>query len=187
MKKLLILLFLCSIYTTAQEANGVEKSLFGIQTGFLGIWGHNEYRLSENFVLRSEAGLNFSFGPDDYEDGTVTILYPNVAVSSRYYYNLKKRQKLERNTYNNASDFLEFKVGYIPDWFTISSSNQKFTETERIIINLLWGIKRNIGKHFTYEAGTGLRYSIEFLKQYGVDDNSYDVLWDIHLRLGYSF
>lgn len=138
-------------------------------------------------MVRSEAGLNFSFGNDDLDNGTVTVLYPNISISTRYYYNLRKRQHLERNTYNNASDFLEFKIGYIPDWFTISSSAQKFTETERIIINLLWGIKRNIGKHFTYEAGTGLRYSIEFLTQYGVEENSYDVLWDIHLRLGYSF
>ncbi len=187
MNKIYILILLSGYYVNAQDGKGVERSLFGIQTGFLGVWGHNEARISEDFVLRSEAGLNFSFGMDELDTGTVTVLYPNVALSSRYYYNLQKRQNLDRNTYNNASDYLEFKIGYIPDWFAISSSDQNITETERMIINLLWGIKRNIGKHLTYEAGAGLRYSIEFLKQYGIENNSYDILWDIHLRLGYSF
>ena len=187
MKKLLVLFFLYSLCISAQETSGVQKSLFGIQTGLYGIWGHNEYRLADEFILRSEVGLNYSSGIDNLDDGSVVVLYPNVALSSRYYYNLQKRQKLEKNTYNNASDYLELKVTYIPDWFTISNSDQEFTRSEKTMINLLWGIKRNVGKHFSYEAGAGLRYSIEYLKKYGLEDNSYDINWDLHLRVGYSF
>ena len=73
MKKIttLVLLSLC-INSLAQEA-GVEKSVFGIQTGFLGIWGHNESRLNSAFALRSEIGFDSGiWGGDFYVSSNVS-------------------------------------------------------------------------------------------------------------------
>ena len=57
MKKIITLVFLSlSFLCNAQNAS-VEKTVFGIQTGFLGIWGHNESKLSNTIALRSELGF----------------------------------------------------------------------------------------------------------------------------------
>ena len=69
MKKMFLILLFCglSVVSHAQTVKpvhlsssakaSVEKSIFGIQTGFLGIWINNEVRLSNSFVLRSELGF----------------------------------------------------------------------------------------------------------------------------------
>ena len=60
MKKTLITLILCGITLTAKSQNtSVEKSIFGLQTGVLGIWAYNETKLSNTIALRTEIGLDF--------------------------------------------------------------------------------------------------------------------------------
>ncbi len=58
MKRNLIMLILSglTILTKGQETS-VEKSTYGIQTGLLGVWIHNEFRLSNEISLRSEVGF----------------------------------------------------------------------------------------------------------------------------------
>lgn len=57
MKKTFLTLALISLTLTVKSQNAsVEKSVFGIQTGFLGIWGHNETKLTNQIALRSEIG-----------------------------------------------------------------------------------------------------------------------------------
>lgn len=41
------------------EDASVEKSIFGLQTGVLGLWAYNEARLSKSIALRTELGLDF--------------------------------------------------------------------------------------------------------------------------------
>ncbi|HEX3166783.1 MAG TPA: hypothetical protein VHQ93_11035 [Chitinophagaceae bacterium] len=59
-KNITLVLVSLSIFCNAQKAS-VEKSVFGIQTGFLGIWAHNESRLSNRIALRSEIGFDAGF------------------------------------------------------------------------------------------------------------------------------
>ena len=57
MKQILVLLSAFGYLTVnAQEAQ-VEKSFFGVQTGLLGIWAHNECRIGKKVSLRSEIGI----------------------------------------------------------------------------------------------------------------------------------
>jgi hypothetical protein len=63
MKKITtILVCFVSVLASAQEIQkkdvSVEKSIFGIQTGLLGIWVHNEMRLTNEIALRTELGLD---------------------------------------------------------------------------------------------------------------------------------
>jgi len=55
-----LLIFMSSLAVNGQVAS-VGKSIFNIQTGFLGIWINNELRLSDKFTLRTEAGLDGGF------------------------------------------------------------------------------------------------------------------------------
>ena len=81
---------------TAQNIS-VEKTIFGIQTGLLGIWVHNESRLSNAFVLRSELGFDVGFRYSDFYDLNYYVLAPVITAEPRWYYNLEKRNKKGKN------------------------------------------------------------------------------------------
>ncbi|MGQ3085955.1 MAG: hypothetical protein ACT6RA_02290, partial [Flavobacterium sp.] len=63
-KRITLLLTLMAVVNLfAQEpdsstAGTVERSIFTIQTGTVGVWVSNEMRLADKFALRTEAGLD---------------------------------------------------------------------------------------------------------------------------------
>lgn len=177
--KLIILLLVIQNGYSQEEAS-VEKSIFGIQTGFLGAWLHNESKLSNQISLRSEIGLDFGFNDNGYTQ--TSVLIPSIRVEPRWYYNLEKRVKKGRKIANNSGNFLALNITYNPDWFYISNQ-----ENLNVISTLAflpkWGIKRTVGNHFTYETGIGIGTFI-VLEDYKPDSN---VALDLHLRVGYTF
>ena len=185
MKKIVLSLILCALTTivVSQDAS-VEKSVFGIQTGFLGIWVHNEARLSNHIALRSELGLDAGVYGNDNIDGY--LLAPSITLEPRWYYNLNKRQGKSKRIDGNSGNFISIKTTYHPDWFVISNENN-FTFIPDITIIPTWGIRRNIGNHFNYEAGFGVGYIHYFKKDNVVLINEADVAINLHLRIGYRF
>ena len=80
MKKIITFIFLSlSIFCKAQNSS-VEKSVFGIQTGFLGIWGHNESRLSNKIALRSEIGFDAGYQSGFFYTEDVFFLAPVLTL-----------------------------------------------------------------------------------------------------------
>lgn len=186
MKKNFILLPIFFIITSAfgQESQtvSVEKSIFGVQTGLLGIWGNNESRLTNQLSLRSELGMDMGVligGNSD--DGFVLI--PVLRLEPRLYYNLETRSNKGKSISKNSGNFFTLSTTYNPDWFSISNSdNIKVVSTIAIIPK--WGIKRTYGKSFTFETGLGVGYVKSLSPNY---DLLSDVGVDLHLRLGYTF
>ncbi|MHA7942696.1 hypothetical protein ACJOV8_006455 [Formosa sp. 3Alg 14/1] len=175
-----------SIIANAQTTS-VEKSIYGIQTGFLGLYGYNETRLTNSIALRSEIGLDAGVWGNDINDIDGFLLTPGITVEPRWYYNLKKRTKKGRHTANNTGNFVSIKTSYHPDWFTISDADH-INFIGDILIIPTWGIRRHIGNHFNYEAGIGLgygRYLVNKDDYYYGDKNV--VAANLHLRIGYSF
>jgi len=170
---------------TAQNIS-VEKTIFGIQTGLLGIWVHNESRLSNAFVLRSELGFDVGFRYSDFYDLNYYVLAPVITAEPRWYYNLEKRNKKGKNITKNSANFVGLKLSFHPDWFTISNEDN-ISVTNQISIIPKWGIKRNSGDHFTYETGIGLGYVYYFYKNEGYPENEGEVALDLHVRIGYCF
>lgn len=188
MKKNIIFIFTLFLITNlfSQNTAQVEKSLFGIQTGVLGIWGHNEARISNTIVLRTEFGFDTGIFGGDFYDNTSFILYPSLNVEPRMYYNLTKRKNKGHKISNNSGNFFSLRINYIPDLFVISNvDNVNIIESIAFIPK--WGIKRSIGKHFTYEAGLGYGIRTHFLKKEGFKNNESDGIVDLHLRIGYTF
>lgn len=187
MKSTILTLLFCALTLniTAQNAS-VEQSTFGIQTGFLGVWVHNEAKLSNSIALRSELGLDTGiFGSDLYDDVSF-LLAPTITLEPRWYYNLNKRVEKNRRIDGNSGNFIAVKITYHPDWFTISSENN-INFISDISIVPTWGIRRNVGDHFTYEAGFGVGY-VHYLEDLNpsIFDTS-DITANLHLRLGYRF
>lgn len=188
MKKTLFTLTLAflTLIVTAQNAS-VEQSTFGIQTGFLGIWVHNESKLSNSIALRSEIGLDTGIFGRSLNDISGYLLVPTLTLEPRWYYNLNKRQEKSKRIDGNSGNFISIKTTYRPDWFTISNTNNVNFLADISIVPT-WGIRRHIGNHFTYETGIGVGY-IKYFK----DENfksiyeTSDIAVNLHIRLGYRF
>jgi hypothetical protein len=187
MKYFLLTLIFCGLISTAEsQIASVEESTFGIQAGVLGIWGHCEMKVSNQFALRSEIGFDAEIWDGIMWDRTGYAMTPVFTLEPRWYYNLNKRVKKNRRIDGNSGNFISLKTNYRPDLFVISNY-----ENMRIISNVsivpTWGIRRNIGNYFTYEAGIGIGMMYSFSKNLGYSKNFIDGTVNLHLRVGYRF
>ena len=189
MKKVItIFSVLVSFVANAQDADkvSVEKSVFGIQTGFLGVWIHNEARLCDQIALRSEVGMDSGLWMNSFYENVGYVMTPVIALEPRWYYNLDKRQSQSRSTANNSGNFVAIVTSYHPDWFVISNYDNLRVVSDISVVPT-WGIRRYIGKHFNYETGIGIGYRYIFAKQAGYAENDSEAALNLHLRLGYTF
>ena len=122
MKKVLLTLTLFGLafISKAQDAS-VEKSTSGIQTGFLGIWAHNEAKLSNQIALRSEIGFDSGIFGGSFYNTTGFVLAPVITLEPKWYYNLNKRSSKLKRISGNSGNFVSLKSSYNPDWFVISN------------------------------------------------------------------
>ena len=187
MKKILLTLAFCGLTIIAKsQTTSVEQSTYGIQTGVLGIWAHNEAKLSNQIALRAEIGMDAEFyGGSSYLKNAF-LMTPVIRLEPRWYYNLEKRVLKSKNIKGNSANFLTLQTSYRPNWFVIS--NYENVEVgDQISIIPTWGIKRNIGNHFTYETGIGIGYRYIFAKSVGYLENLGEATLNLHLRIGYRF
>lgn len=185
MKKLVIILIFCGFTFLGNAQNeSVEKSIFGIQTGLLGIWVHNEAKLSNKFVLRSEIGFDLGLYQSFFSDDTDFLFAPVITLEPKFYYNLDKRASKNKETSGNSGNFLSLKTSFHPDWFTISSDDGVYVSNQIAIIPT-WGIRRNIGEHFNYETGIGVGYARVF--DDGIYEGYGETAVNVHARIGYRF
>jgi hypothetical protein len=187
MKKTLLTLTLCglTLFAKSQDAS-VEKSAFGIQTGVLGIWAYNEARLTKSIVLRTELGFDFGVWETTYYDDSPSLLTPVIVIEPRFYHNLKKRSEQSKRIDGNSGNFIALKMGYHPDWFVLFNPNDDPIVSDFSIIPT-YGIRRNLGDHFNYEAGLGVGYSYTFAKDAGYSEDKGEMELNMHLRIGYRF
>lgn len=165
------------------QTASVEKSTYGIQTGLLGIWVHNEMKLTNQIALRTELGMNAGIFRGNFYPKTGFIMTPVITAEPRLYYNLEKRLSKSKNISGNSGNFVSLQTNFHPNWFYISNYEDLKTFNLVTIIPT-WGLKRNIGKHFTYETAIGLGYGYQFREEYG---DFQGVALDLHLRIGYRF
>jgi len=182
---LTLILFGLSSISKAQNAS-VEKSTYGIQIGFIGIWAHNEVKLLNTLVLRSELGFESeSFGGGYYPEKGF-FMSPVLTLEPKWYYNLNKRSAKSRRISGNSGNFISLKSSYNPNLFPIYSYQYR-SVVNQISFIPTWGIRRNLGEHFIYETGLGLGYRHVFRNSRRLVENENEVLFDLHLRIGYQF
>ena len=187
MKKIFLALAFCGLINEVKaQTASVEKSIFGIQTGFLGIWGYNEAKLSNKIALRSEIGFDSGIWGGDFYDKTGFLMTPVLTLEPRWYYNLDKREKKSKRIDGNSGNFISLKTSYHPDWFVISNYDNINIVSDISIIPT-WGIRRNIGNHFNYETGIGFGYRYIIAKQAGYLQKESEAALNLHLRIGYKF
>jgi len=186
MKQIATLFFAClSILCNAQDVS-VDKTVFGIQTGFLGIWIHNESKLSKELVLRSELGFDSGIWGRDYYNKIGFLMTPVITLEPRFYYNLNKRNAKSKDITKNSGNYFSLQTGYHPNWFVISNYKDVSIISDISIIPS-WGIRRNLGMHFNYEIGIGFGYRYIFAKAAGYFSDKSEVAGNLILRFGYVF
>jgi hypothetical protein len=187
MNKTLFIILFCglSLVSKAQTAS-VEPSIYGIQTGFLGVWIHNESRLTNSIALRGELGLDTGIRNAIFYEETQYVFAPVLTLEPRWYYNLNKRLEKDRRIDGNSGNFISLKTSYHPDWFVISNYDNLRIVSDLSIVPT-WGMRRNIGDHFNYETGFGIGYVHYFAKNAGYIEDDGEVAVNLHLRIGYRF
>ena len=181
MKKIFfIITILLGSHSIKAQTTGVEKSIYSIETGFLGAWANNEYRFSNEISLKSEIGMIAGFrGCTDCK--TDYALAPELTLEPRWYYNITNRGTKGKTIKNNSANFATLSFRYYPDWFVISNSPNTYIQNQITIIPK-WGIKRTISNsNFNYELGIGIG------KRYYIDSSQWDTAADLLIRIGYTF
>lgn len=196
MKKIIAITILGFTINVNAQIASVEKTFFGIQSGFAGLWFNNETKLTKTIALRSEIGIENDFAVGDHYSDTGFILQPVINIEPRFYYNLGKRNSTGKKTSKNSGNYLSIKTSYHPDWFVINL-DENITKIADLSIIPTWGVKRQISKHFNFETGIGFGYRIVFLKPYYQTSNSQSIdnfavnrnqyTPYLHLRIGYTF
>lgn len=114
------------------------------------------------------------------------VITPVITLEPRWYFNLKKRKSKSRKIAGNSGNFLTVQSSFHPNRLAIS--NYKDVEiVKQVSFIPTWGIKRNLGNHFTYETGIGIGYRYLFAKSAGYSRNYDEVALNLHLRFGYRF
>ena len=182
--KMIFTLSIClfTIISNAQDTS-VEKSTYGIQAGVLGIYAHREVKLSNEIALRAEVGMDAGLFGGSFYPKNGYLITPVITLEPRWYYNLEKRISKSKNISGNSGNFLTIQTSYHPNLFVISNYDN-IEIADQISIIPTWGIKRNIGKHFTYETSIGVGYGYQFRGEY---DDVNGIAIDLNLRIGYRF
>ncbi|AWW29299.1 hypothetical protein DN752_03600 [Echinicola strongylocentroti] len=184
-KRLLLVLFLLPLTKVVQaQTASVERSIYGVQAGLVGFWGYNESRLSNTIALRTEVGLNGGIWQNDLYNTSGIILFPELSLEPRWYYNIRKRTRRLKRTAMNSANFVTLKAFHHPDWFTVGAGSG-VTVIPDIGLVPMWGIRRNVGSQFNFEAGIGIGYQYLLYKSAGYTENSGDTIGFISLRFGY--
>ena len=187
-KTFLTLIFLGLTFISKAQNSSAENSTSGVQIGILGIWIHNEHKFPNSLILRTELGFDSAIWGGSYSENSGFIMALVVTAEPRWYYNLDKRKSESKRIDGNSGNFLSLKTSFHPDWFVISNTENMDIISDITIIPT-WGIKRNIGKYFNYEAGIGIgyRHALTNENELFEDENNNKVAGNLHLRIGYRF
>lgn len=150
--KLIILFFLLGIvlFTHAQDTLTVEKSIAGFQIGLYNAYAYKEVRLKNRVTFRGEIGLESGFVWVPFS----ILVAPSVGLETRYYYNMARRLSKSKPISNNSANYFALGSLYIPTMF--SKNTNINLKTTRVVLYPYWGLRRPIGKHFSFEFGLGV-------------------------------
>jgi hypothetical protein len=155
----IVTVFYSNIFSQKTLSNGenigVNKSILSIQTGYFGIWINHELKLHKKIALRTEIGTEYRMKFAIKQSFNYLKHQVSLFLEPKYYFNLKKREKKNKNIKNNAGNFISLRTN-------INILNN--LETGEIYFHTLtptYGIRRNITSHFNLELsfGYGISYS----------------------------
>ncbi len=160
--------------------SGASKNLTGVQLGFTNSGIYDEWRITNDFVLRGDFMFNSALWGGSFYPKTGFALYPAIGVTPKYYYNFNRRLDKRKNIHNNSANYIAPGFSYTPNWFIIS--NEKNIEVSNFITIIpSYGIRRNFAQNFNYEAKFGLGYGKD------LDTRESSAILQLGISIGYDF
>jgi len=182
MKKIISLYsILIAFFSHAQV---VDESINGVQTGFFGVWLHNESKIVPNWALRFEVGYEAALNSGLTGSIGYPVFVPIIALEPRWYYNSPKRQGNSKNWFHNSSNFATVAFRWYPEILAFSLHGIDDNDGGFFVVPT-WGIRRNISFRWNYELGIGL--GVDVYELLFSEANTTDVNLNLHIRIGYKF
>jgi hypothetical protein len=196
MRRVIIaVVLLCIIVKASAQEEGVEKNIQGVQLGIYPISLYNEHRLSNSIALRSEIGFSYGWsGGGGIEASNSWVIIPDINLEPRFYYDFKRRNRLNKRIDGNSGNYLSVHVGYTAGDFAIVKNTEVYSS-----VNLIptYGLRRNIGKKLNFEFAFGVGNTWIFKKFEYVNfitreietynETESEVAYGIRLAIGYIF
>jgi hypothetical protein len=142
----------------------VENCIKGIQIGESGLVFNYEFKLTNKFALRTEAGMTLAFfsGDDNWwtgekQKGSLAAL-PTFTIEPRFYYNLSRRIRKGKDISRNRANYFSLFANYSGGWGAIKFDNRIDRVPDFIAVVPTWGMRRTLGEQFNYELGAGIGY-----------------------------
>jgi len=137
------------------EITAVEKSILSIQTGYFGVWVNHELKIYKQLVLKSEIGTEYRLKFAIKQSFNSLKHQVSLFIEPKYYFNLVKREKKNKNIKNNAGNFISLRTNLN------ILNNLENGEVYFYNLTPTFGIRRNISSHFNLELnfGYGISYS----------------------------
>ncbi|TRW22403.1 hypothetical protein FMM05_18035 [Flavobacterium zepuense] len=179
----------CGFSTYAQDSLITQplptvRSLVNIQVGIVGGYVSYEARISNQFALRTEAGLATNL----YSRISEGYFTPNLTVEPRWYYNIEKRARLNKRTRNNSANFATVAVTYYDAVFKVRGGDDDDYVPQQIAFMPKYGIRRDIGRtNLNYEIALGIGYLLFLDDATKPTVKTGELAADIHFRIGYTF
>lgn len=130
-------------------------------------------------TFSSALGIGYGGGYPDLtsaDNGFIYIIAPFADLQQKWFYNLNKRSRKNRNTENNSGNFVSLR--FITRGNSIAD-NVTRTSNFDFAIGPTWGIQRKYGKNFHLLFDVG--------PQYYFDTNGNGNIWPIMLQLNLGF
>jgi len=185
MKKTFLTAVLCG-FTFVAQSQDIEQFTYGIQAWISGVWAHTEAKIAGNTVLRTEVGLDGLQYKERTSDRIQYLYAPVFRLEPRFYFNFGDSLKRSGKIRGNRSSFIALATSYHPDWFTISRSTENVVYSSISMVPT-FGIRRDIGNHFTFETGIGVGYNYTIKRALDFRRSDRGIIFNLHLRLGFTF
>ncbi|MGO4289269.1 hypothetical protein [Chitinophaga sp. RAB17] len=172
------LLLVAFLRVNAQQNLERKPSQLRANFSVLGLGANYELRLLKFTTLNldAEVGMGVSYSYSDYmgSDWGYAIV-PDFSVGIRQYYNIARREKKGKRIDNNSGNFFTVRGGYMAN--PIAAND--YYEGNYAYFVPAWGMQRSWGKHFSFEAQFGIRFSpVEY------ENGAINAL-DARLKVGY--
>jgi len=163
----------------------VSKSIHSISVNTFDVYYRYEHAVTNTQTLFAEIGMGSNIALREDETGTYRsgmALYPSAGIGYRNYYNLQKRANAGKKTGHNSGNYFGTKIMVNPldNFYTSKHFNESAQSTFEA--SVVWGLRRQLGKSFTFDFNVGPKISNVNFKD-NVDAGFVHAQW----RIAYNF
>jgi len=178
MKKILLLVVIAFSTSVFSQEKATDK--WSAKAGLIGAWLGYEKAITSDITINGEIGYEGGLFYSSWANNDVNYVFTTtLSLEGRYYYNFNRRIEKNKNTMNNAANYLAFETTFTPDWGTSSSAdNINVLRTFSVIPK--YGFRRNLADKINFEFAAGPGYQ-------WVEKGDGGVIFGLDVRFGFVF